>query len=103
MMRSIAFPVWSISRSSVFLPNEKRMAELARSFDKPMPSKTCEATTEPTMQADPLDAQTPSKSRAMSKVSELKPGKLTFKRVGEAMVDVSVLYAAWNYSRDLFP
>src|SRR6267378_770938 len=61
----------------VCLPNEKRTAELARSIDRPIASKTCAATTEPTMQADPLDAQTSSKSSAISIVSESKPGKLT--------------------------
>ena len=42
-----------------------------------MASKTCDALTEPTMQAEPLDAQTPSKSRAINIVSESTPMKLT--------------------------
>ena len=54
------------------------MAELARSIDNFMASKTCDATTEPTMQADPLEAQTPSRSSAISIVSESKSEKLTF-------------------------
>ncbi len=41
-----------------------------------MASKTCDALTEPTMQAEPLDAQTPSKSSAISIVSESRPMKL---------------------------
>ena len=76
-MRSIASTVCSISDAVVSLPNEKRMAEAARSGDRPIASKTWEATTEPTMQAEPLEAQIPSRSSAMSSVSEAKPGKLT--------------------------
>ena len=60
------------------MPNEKRIAELATFGDAPMASKTCDAMTEPTMQAEPLEAQTPSRSSAIRIVSELKPGKLTF-------------------------
>ena len=74
----MAAPADSISSLVVCLPNEKRTAELARSVERPMPSNTCDAVTEPTMQAEPLDAQTPSKSSAISIVSELSPGKLTF-------------------------
>ncbi len=70
--------VASISDAVISLPNEKRMAEAARSGGKPIASRTCDATTEPTMQADPLEAQTPSRSSAMSMVSEGNPGKLTF-------------------------
>src|SRR5438094_5605648 len=66
----------------VCLPSENRTADLARSVGNPIASKTCDATTEPTMQADPLEAQTPSKSSAISSVSESKPGKLTFRVFG---------------------
>ena len=83
-MRSIASTVCSISAAVVSLPNEKRMAEAARSGDRPIASRTCEATTEPTMQAEPLEAQTPSRSSAISIVSEAKPGKADVERVGKA-------------------
>src|SRR5947208_15880668 len=80
------FKVWAncFGRAFDFLggglfAKEKRTAELARSVGNPIASKTCDATTEPTMQADPLEAQTPSKSSAISSVSESKPGKLTFR------------------------
>ena len=53
------------------------MADLALSIGKPMASKTWDALTEPTMQAEPLDAQTPSKSSAISIVSESTLRKLT--------------------------
>src|SRR5438552_10967884 len=75
--RAIAPAARSISSPEVCLPSENRTADLARSIDIPIASKTCEAMIEPTMQAEPLDAQTPSKSSAMSSVSESKPGKLT--------------------------
>ena len=65
-----------MSSAVVRLPSEKRMADLALSIANPMASKTCDALTEPTMQAEPLDAQTPSKSKAISIVSESTPIKL---------------------------
>jgi len=77
-IRSIAAIAASICSPVVPFPNEKRMADAARSADNPIASKTCDATTEPTMQAEPLEAQTPSRSSAISIVSESKPGKLAF-------------------------
>src|SRR6476469_4960272 len=67
----------SISSFVVCLPSEKRIADDASSVDNPMASKTCDAITDPTMHADPLAAQTPSRSSAIRIVSELRPGKLT--------------------------
>ena len=84
-------PARSISSAVVCLPNENRTAELARSIGNPIASKTCDATTEPTMQADPLDAQTPSKSSAISSVSESNPGKLTFSVFGKAVHWIAIL------------
>ena len=52
------------------------MAERARSIGRPIASKTCDALTDPTMQAEPLEAQIPSKSSAISIVSESTPMKL---------------------------
>src|SRR5437667_5323646 len=77
--RAIAPAARSISSAEVCLPNENRTADLARSIDIPIASKTCEATTEPTMQAEPLEAQTPSKSSAISSISESIPSRLTFR------------------------
>ena len=50
--------------------------------------------TEPTMQADPLEAQTPSRSSAISIVSELRPRKLTFRVFASRCVGVAVLLRA---------
>jgi hypothetical protein len=77
MARAIMSPARSTSASVVSWPNEKRTAELASDTGKPIASSTWEATTDPTMQAEPLDAQTPSKSSAIRIVSELNPAKLT--------------------------
>ena len=74
-----ASPASLISSAVVHLPSEKRTAERARSTGKPIASKTCDATTEPTMHAEPLDAQTPSRSSAIKSISESSPSKLTFK------------------------
>ena len=78
MTRAMISPARSISFPVVSWPNEKRTAELASDAGKPIASRTCEATTEPTMQAEPLEAQTPSRSSAIKIVSELNPAKLTF-------------------------
>ena len=67
-----------LASAVVHLPSERRMAERARSIDRPIASKTCEALTDPTMQAEPLEAQIPSKSSAISIVSDSIPIKLTF-------------------------
>jgi hypothetical protein len=67
-----------ISSAVVHLPSENRTAERALSIGKPIASKTCDATTEPTMHADPLEAQTPSRSSAISNISESSPSRPTF-------------------------
>ena len=77
MTRAIMSPARSTSTSVVSWPNEKRTAELAKDAGNPIASSTCEATTDPTMQADPLDALIPSRSIAIKSVSELNPAKLT--------------------------
>src|SRR6266566_1955889 len=66
----MASPAALISSAVVHLPSENRTAERACSIGKPIASNTCDATTDPTMQAEPLDAQTPSKSSAMSSISQ---------------------------------
>src|SRR6202023_3649023 len=73
------FPVAAISSAVVCLPNDRRTADRARSIGKPIASKTCDAETLPTMQAEPLDAQTPFRSSAMSNISESRPSRLTLR------------------------
>src|SRR6266550_668574 len=51
--------VAEISSSVVYFPREKRMADRARASGSPIANRTCDATTLPTIQAEPLDAQTP--------------------------------------------
>ena len=74
----MASPAALISVAVVGLPNENRTADRARSTGKPIASKTCDARTDPTMQAEPLDAHTPFRSSAINMVSESSPTKLTF-------------------------
>src|SRR5213595_2478526 len=71
--------VAEISSSVVSFPMEKRMADRARASGNPIAKRTCDATTLPTMQAEPLDAQTPSRSSAISIISESSAGRLVFK------------------------
>ena len=79
------------------------MADLALSIGNPMASKTCDALTEPTMQAEPLDAQTPSKSSAMSIVSESTPMKTYVERVGKPMNWIAILLRVWEKLCDACP
>ena len=51
-----------------------------------MASSTCEGTMEPTMQAEPLEAQMPSRSRLMSSPSPSSPGKADVEGIGEGML-----------------
>ena len=96
-------PARSISASVVSWPNEKRTAEPASAAGNPIASSTCEATTDPTMQAEPLEAQTPSRSSAIKIVSELNPAKLTLS-VLASRSSVSPFWVADGKDRvDLIP
>ena len=48
-------------------PSEKRISEFARPFSTPSASTTCEGSNDPAEQAEPLEAQMPSKSRPASR------------------------------------
>src|SRR5207245_5055798 len=71
--------VAEISSAVEYFTMEKRIADRARASGNPIARRTCDATTPPTMQAEPLDAQTPPRSRAMSIVSESSAGRLMFR------------------------
>ena len=58
----------SISSSVVSLPREKRIKDDASFLDLPRAERTWEGLREPEEQAEPEEAQIPSKSRAASKV-----------------------------------
>ena len=64
-----ACAVASISARVVDRPSEKRTADRAISGDRPIASNTCEGSTLPTMQADPLEAPIPARSSDMSRLS----------------------------------
>jgi hypothetical protein len=55
-----------ISSSVVSRPSEKRTRELASLSLLPIAERTCEGFSEPAEQAEPAEAQIPSKSRAAS-------------------------------------
>src|SRR5205823_2746471 len=82
LVRSTILPrisaVGEISFARVNFPREKRMVDLAKARDTPIASSTWEATTLPTIQAEPLEAQTPSRSSAIKSVSESSLGMLRF-------------------------
>ena len=83
-------PLLEISSAVVCLPMENRMADLASASGRPMASKTCDASTLPTMQAEPLDAQTPSRSSAISMVSESSSGRLTFNVFANRQLSIAI-------------
>ena len=63
--------------SAVFpLPKEKRTAARANSCDNPIAWSTCDGSSEPTAQADPLETATPSRSSPSNKPSSSQPSKL---------------------------
>ena len=68
-----------MSASEVPCPMEKRTVANAVEGSTPIASKTCEGWIEPTMQAEPLETQTPSRSSPIKSDSPSAPGKLTFK------------------------
>ena len=59
-------------------PIENRMELPARAGERPIACKTWDGCIDPTMQAEPLEAQTPSMSSAMSRLSALDPGNVMF-------------------------
>ena len=60
------------------LSRENRSELAARADGRPIASKTCDGSIDPTMQAEPLEAHTPSRSSAINRLSASEDGKVTF-------------------------
>ena len=67
------------------------MADLARSIGNPMASKTCDALTEPTMQAEPLDAQIAFQIQRHQHRFRINADETYVERVGKPMSLVAIL------------
>ena len=76
--RSSAAKIVSTSPADEFLPKLNRTAARASSHDNPIAVSTCDGSSEPTAQADPLDTATPSKSKPSNNPLVSQPTKLKF-------------------------
>lgn len=74
--------VWSISASVRVRHKENRRERFARAGEIPMAIRTWEGCRDPTIHAEPLEAQIPSISSAMRRLSESELGKVTLVVLG---------------------